>query len=297
VKYSYYPGCTLHSTAGEYDQSVRAVCERLGIELAEIPGWACCGATSAHSVNELLAYALPAHTITAATENAIVAPCAACYNRLRYTDVKLRQDPGTRREVEAAMGREYRAGVAIRHLLDVVANDVTEEALKTSLRRDLGGVKVVCYYGCLLTRPKDVAAFDDMEEPRTMDRLMEACGAEVLDWPHRVICCGAAFSLSRTDIVYHMTGKILASAVKAGADAVVVACPMCQSNLDLRQPAIMKERGMAERIPTVYFTQLMGWAMGYSPRELGFNKIMIDTSPLLQKIGAASKAATAPSEG
>jgi heterodisulfide reductase subunit B len=297
VKFSYYPGCTLHSTAVEYDRSARAVCERLGIELAEIPGWACCGATSAHSVNELLAYALPAHTITSAAEQSIVAPCAACYNRLRYTDVELRRDAHLRREVEQAMGREYRAGVAIRHLLDVVANDVPEEALQAALQRDLGGIKVVCYYGCLLTRPKDVAAFDDMEEPRSMDRLMEACGAEVLDWPHRVICCGAAFSLSRTDIVYHMTGKILASAVKAGADAVVVACPMCQSNLDLRQPAIMKERGITERIPTVYFTQLMGWCMGYAPEALGFNKIMINTSPLLNKIGAGSKSAPAPAEG
>jgi heterodisulfide reductase subunit B len=297
VKFSYYPGCTLHSTAVEYDRSARAVCERLEIELAEIPGWACCGATSAHSVNELLAYALPAHTISSAGEQSIVAPCAACYNRLRYTDVELRQNSQLRHEVETAIGREYRAGVAIRHLLDVVANDVPEEKLKAALQRDLGGVKVVCYYGCLLTRPKDVAAFDDMEEPRSMDRLMEACGAEVLDWPHRVICCGAAFSLSRTDIVHHMTGKILASAVKAGADAVVVACPMCQSNLDLRQAAIMKERGIAERIPTVYFTQLMGWAMGYGPAELGFNKIMIDTSPLLQKAGAGSKDAPAPAEG
>jgi heterodisulfide reductase subunit B len=297
VRFSYYPGCTLHSTAVEYDRSARAVCERLGIELADIPGWACCGATSAHSVNELLAYALPAHTISNATEESIIAPCAACYNRLRYTDVELRRDPDLRREVEAAMGREYRAGVAIRHLLDVVANDFSEDEVKAVLRRDLGGIKVVCYYGCLLTRPKDVAAFDDMEEPRSMDRLMEACGAEVLDWPHRVICCGAAFSLSRTDIVHHMTGKILASAVKAGADAVVVACPMCQSNLDLRQPAIMKELGLAERIPTVYFTQLTGWCMGYEPRELGFDKIMIDTSSLLHKIGAGSEDAPAPAEG
>ena len=297
MKFSYYPGCTLHSTAVEYDQSARAVCKRLGIELADIPGWACCGATSAHSVNELLAYALPAHTITNATEGAIVAPCAACYNRLRYTDVALRGDPHLRREVEGAMGREYRSGVAVRHLLDVVANDVPEEGIKAALQRDLGGVKVVCYYGCLLTRPKDVAAFDDMEEPRAMDRLMEACGAEVLDWPHRVVCCGAAFSLSRTDIVYHMTGKLLASAVKAGADAVVVACPMCHSNLDLRQPAIMKERGITERVPAVYFTQLLGWCMGYSPDELGFKKIMVDTSSLLHKIGAGRKDVPAPSEG
>ena len=294
MKFSYYPGCTLHSTAVEYDQSARAVCKTLGIELVDIPGWACCGATSAHSVNELLAYALPAHTITSATEDAVAAPCAACYNRLRYTDVNLRQNPRLRGEVEKAMGRPYRAGVAIRHLLDIIANDVPEEEVKAKLQGALGGVKVVCYYGCLLTRPKDVAAFDDMEEPRSMDRLMELCGADVLDWPHRVICCGAAFSLSRTDIVHHMTGKIIASALKAGADAVVVACPMCQSNLDLRQPAILKRLGIRERIPAVYFTQLMGLCMGYSSDDLGFKKIMVDTSALIKKIktGRAEAAAT-----
>lgn len=293
MKFSYYPGCTLHSTAVEYDLSARAVCKTLGIELVEVPGWACCGATSAHSVNELLAYALPAHTITNATENSVAAPCAACYNRLRYTDVKLRQDTHLRTEVEKALGKPYRTGVAIRHLLDIIANYVPEEKIKASLRDTLGGVKVVCYYGCLLTRPKDVAAFDDVEEPRTMDRLMELCGADVLDWPHRVICCGAAFSLSRTDVVYHMTGKLLAAALRAGADAVVVACPMCQSNLDLRQPAILKKIGIKERIPAVYFTQLMGLCLGHSADELGFKKIMVDTSALIQKIKSGRAEAAA----
>jgi heterodisulfide reductase subunit B len=297
VKLSYYPGCTLHSTAAEYDLSARAVCKTLGIELAEIPGWACCGATSAHSVNELLAYALPAHTITNATESSVVAPCAACYNRLRYTDVTLREDARLRAEVEKALGRPYRAGVAVRHLLDVIANDLPQDEIKAKLQNSLGGAKVVCYYGCLLTRPKDVAAFDDMEEPRTMDRLMELCGADVLDWPHRVICCGAAFSLSRTDIVYHMTGKIISSALRTGADAVVVACPMCQSNLDLRQPAILKRLGIKERVPTVYFTQLMGLCLGYSADELGLGKIMIDTSPLLRKIEEGRAQVAAPAEG
>jgi len=293
VKFSYYPGCTLHSTAAEYDASARAVCDALGIELAEIPGWACCGATSAHAVNELAAYALPAHTISQASEDAIIAPCAACYNRLRYTDVTLREKPRLRAEVEEALGHPYRAGVAIRHLLDVVANDVAEDDLRAAIQDTLADVKVVCYYGCLLTRPKDVAAFDDMEEPRTMDRLMEMCGAEVLDWPHRVICCGAAFSLSRTDIVYHMTGKLLAAAARRGADAVVVACPMCQSNLDIRQRRILKDLGLAREVPAVYFTQLLGLCMGYAPGELGLDKIMVDTSPLLAKIceGRAARAA------
>jgi len=293
VKYSYYPGCTLHSTAVEYDESAHAVCEALGVELVPIPGWACCGATSAHSVNELLAYALPAHTIAGSTEDAIVAPCAACYNRLRYTDVTLRQNAELRARVEDAIGRRYRAGVAIRHLLDVIANDVPAEALQAKLVQKLDGLRVVCYYGCLLTRPKDVAAFDDMEEPRAMDRLMAAAGARVLDWPHRTVCCGAAFSLSRTDIVYKMTGKLLASASRAGADAVVVACPMCQSNLDLRQPPILKKIGVKTAVPAVYFTQLLGLAMGYPARKLGFGKIMMNTSGLLKKITAARAAAPA----
>ncbi|UCH78236.1 MAG: CoB--CoM heterodisulfide reductase iron-sulfur subunit B family protein [Candidatus Coatesbacteria bacterium] len=296
MKFSYYPGCTLHSTGAEYDQSVRAVCHTLGIELVEIPGWGCCGATSAHSVNELLAYALPAHTITNATEEAIAAPCAACYNRLRYTDVNLRENASLRAEVEKALDRPYRAGVAVRHLLDIIANDVPGEEIQAKLQGTLGGLKVVCYYGCLLTRPKKVAAFDDMEEPRSMDRLMQLCGAEVLDWPHRVVCCGAAFSLSRTDIVRHMTGKLLTSALRAGAEAVVVACPMCQSNLDLRQPAILKERGVRERVPAVYFTQLLGLALGHSAKALGFRKIMVDTSSLLARV-EAGREAPAEAEG
>lgn len=291
--FSYYPGCTLHSTSVEYDHSTKAVAAALGVEFAEIPGWACCGATSAHSVNEFLAYALPAHTIANATEQTIVAPCAACYNRLRYTNHALRGDPELRRTIEQALGRPYRTDVEIRHLLDVVANDIPLEVVKARVQSPLGGVKIVCYYGCLLTRPREIAAFDDMEEPRSMERLLAACGAEPLDWPHRTVCCGAAFSLSRTDIVHKMTGKILKAAAAAGADAIAVACPMCQSNLDLRQPAILKQLRLNRAIPAVFFTQLMGLAFGLDPKKLGFGKIMVDTSGLLQKIREGRAAAAA----
>jgi heterodisulfide reductase subunit B len=291
--FSYYPGCTLHSTSIEYDHSARAVAGALGIEFAEVPGWACCGATSAHSVNEFLAYALPAHTIANATEQTIVAPCAACYNRLRYTNHALRQDPELRGTIEKVLGRPFRTDVQIRHLLDVVANDVSPDEVKAKVQRSLGGAKVVCYYGCLLTRPREIAAFDDMEEPRSMERLLAACGAEPLDWPHRTVCCGAAFSLSRTDIVHKMTGKLLKAAMAAGADAIAVACPMCQSNLDLRQPAIRKRLNLGPAVPAVFFTQLMGWAFGFDPKKLGFGKIMVDTSNLLRKFqeGRAPSAA------
>lgn len=284
MKFSYYPGCTLHSTAVEYDTSTKAVCRVLGIELVPIPGWACCGATSAHSVNELLAYALPAHTINNADQPAIIAPCAACYNRLRYTDYALNGNVELRRRVEEVLGKPYKTGVAIRHLLDVIANDISIADIKNLVKTPLTGLRVVCYYGCLLTRPRAVAAFDDMEEPRAMDRLMAACGAEVSDWPHRTLCCGAAFSLSRTDIVYRMTGKILAAAARAGADAVVVACPMCQSNLDLRQKKIRHDIKLPREIPCVYFTQLLGLAFNIPVKELAFDKLLVNPSTIIKKI-------------
>jgi heterodisulfide reductase subunit B len=283
----------LHATAAEYDASTRAVAAALGLELREIPGWACCGATSAHSVNEFLAYALPAHTVANATERELIAPCAACYNRLRYTGHALSRDADLRRRVEGVLGRPVPTDVNVRHLLDVLARDVAPDAVKAHVTAPLGGVKVVCYYGCLLTRPGDVAAFDDVEEPRLMDNLMTAVGAQVLDWPHRTVCCGAAFALSRTDIVIQLTGKIVRSAAAVGADAVVVACPMCQSNLDLRQPTIVRRLGLAKLIPAVYFTQLLGLAFGLDARALGFDKIMVDTKPLLAAIAAGRAQAAA----
>lgn len=257
MKIAYYPGCSLEATAREYDQSSRAACRALGLELEELEDWNCCGSTSAHNLNHLLASSLAARNIALAQKSGldVAIPCAACYARLRKADHLLRQGGEIKEELEEVVDFKYTGQVAVISLLEAVVARVGLDKVREKVTRPLKGLKVVCYYGCLMVRPPEVRGFDRVENPEMLDRLMEALGAEVRQWSYKTECCGAGLSLTRPEVVEGLVGRLAEAARAAGAGALVTACPLCQANLEMRQKG-------SPKIPSFYFTELLGIALG-----------------------------------
>jgi heterodisulfide reductase subunit B len=281
MKFSYYPGCSLHATGIEYDASTRAVFEALGIELVELEDWVCCGASSAHSLDAELALSLPAINLALAQEAAqgdILAPCAACFNRTKSADYVLRHDSARRQHVEQSVGFQYTGQVHVRNPLDVVMNEVGPGRLAARVTRPLTGLKVVSYYGCLIVRPPKVIEFDDPENPVIMTRILQALGADVRPWSYAVDCCGGSASLPRVDIATKLVSGLVEHAREAGAEAIVTACPMCQMNLEMRQ-------ARHPQLPILYFTELMGLAFDLPASSSWWGKHLIDPTPVLKAAG------------
>jgi heterodisulfide reductase subunit B2 len=286
VTYGYYPGCSLHSTGAEYDASFRAVCARIGVDLAEIEGWTCCGSSAAHAASHLLSVALPIRNLVRAEERglaSVLVPCAACFSRFKTAAHDVARDPVLARDVEEVIGRSYEASAKILHPLEILAERLADLAARKT--RDLSHLRPVAYYGCLLTRPPDVMQFDDCEYPLSMDKVLRAVGIETLDWSAKTDCCGAALSLSETEVVLDLTRAILEEAKAAGANAIAVACPLCHVNLDARQPEVDAKFGTAFGIPIFYFTQLVALALGAAPAEVGLSRHLVDPRPLLAMAG------------
>jgi len=292
--YSYYPGCSLHGTAKEYDRSLRLVSGKLGIELKEIHDWNCCGATAAHSTDEILGLALPARNLALAAVMGlpVLAPCAMCFNRMKVTQHEL-QDPAKRQAVEARSGEPTKRSLSqsvsqpmeILSLLHAFGNDEMLAAIEAAVVKPLKGLKAVCYYGCLLVRPAEIVKPDNLENPQMMDRLVAKLGVEVLDWPFKTECCGGSLALARTDIVWELGRRLLRMARSVGADCIVTACPMCHSNLDTRQSQIKAKYGEAFDMPIFYVTELMGLAFGLSPKELMIDKHLTDAMAVAGRAG------------
>jgi heterodisulfide reductase subunit B len=284
MRYAYYPGCSLHSTASDYQQSIDSVFKKLSIDLAEVEDWTCCGASAAHASDLLLPLVLPAKDLAKVEKMGleVMAPCAACYNRLRTAAYKIRESPGLRKKVEEILKADFPGTVAVRHISDVVVNVYGLEAIGKLLQKNLGGMKVVCYYGCLSARPQKIVAFDDPVYPSYLDRLIQTLGGEPIEWPFKTECCGGSFSVSRTDIVLKLTRDLLDMARSLGAEAVVVDCPLCQFNLDFRQEEVEKKYGVHFALPVFYFTQLLGICLGLGEESLGLKKLNVDPFPLLE---------------
>ena len=278
--YAYFPGCSLHSTGLEYGLSTRAVFRQIGYQLQELPGWNCCGASSAHALNHWLGVALPARNLALAEAQGhdLVVPCAACFNRLKGAEHAMKNEPDLRSEIEAMLGFRFSGSVAIRPVLGVLCEDFGPEQLRAQVQRPLTGLKLVTYYGCLLVRPPQVVGFDDPEDPRLMESLLRACGAEVLPWSHATDCCGGSLSLSRSDVVRDLVSRIVARAREAGAEALATACPLCQVNLEMRQVEEPK-------MPAFYFTELLGLALGLPEAGKWWRKHLIDPRPALRAAG------------
>ena len=287
----YFPGCSLHGTSREYDESLRALLAALGTSVEEIDDWSCCGASSAHQGGRLLGVALPARNLARAEAQGlseVLAPCAACYSRLAASRYEMDRDPALAAKVRLVLAREdFRNRVQVRNLLQVLRDRLAD--LKAAVRVPLKDLRVAAYYGCLLVRPPEVTgAFDDPEAPSSMEDICRALGATPVAWNRRLDCCGASLSLARSPSVIRLGSAILQDARKAGAEAVVTACPMCHSNLDLRQGA-MRNRGAFEgEMPVLFLSELAGLALGIPPKTLGLQRHFVPTGSVTSRFAAAA---------
>jgi len=297
MKYAYFPGCSQESTAQEYNRSLLAVARRLeAMELLEIPDWNCCGATPAAAiVNPMLPHSLAARNLSITRQmglDQIVAPCAACYKNLRKASHDLNAYAELRAQARGALkDRPLDRVPAVRHPLDVIVNDVGIDNIP--VEKPLRGLKIASYYGCLLTRP--AGGFDDIEYPESMDRLMEALGAEAVDWHYKTKCCGGGIYMFHENVSFRMSADVLAHAKAAGANAVTVGCPFCQLMLDLYQDKLAAIRDTTFDLPILFFTQLMGLAMNVDRQELGLKRLIVSPFELLAAtVDAAGESQPAP---
>jgi heterodisulfide reductase subunit B2 len=268
-----YPGCSLKGSSREYTESVLAVAKACGIELVEIEDWNCCGATAAHNLNKELSLALPARILSLAEQQGmkeIVVPCAACYSRLTVTKHEIGEHPELNESITKANGLIYSGSVEVLNIIQMIDKYVTPN-LEGRITKPFDH-KVACYYGCLLVRPHGILKFDREEDPQSMDELMLKAGATPIDWAFKTECCGAGLSVSRTSSVGRLSGEIMKDAVDRGAEAVIVACPMCHSNLDMRREAINSYLGEKVDIPVLYATQVLGLALGLDREALGLQR-------------------------
>ncbi|MBU1669912.1 MAG: CoB--CoM heterodisulfide reductase iron-sulfur subunit B family protein [Actinobacteria bacterium] len=286
MSFTYYPGCSQSGSAEEFGDSTLAVCEALGIELLELPDWSCCGASSGHMTNDLLSVSLPGRDLAAARAlgRDMLVVCAACYSRMKVSQRRILEDEELAGKVEDAVGADPRFTGRIRHLLDVLVNDVGLAEIKPRVVRSLGGLKAVPYYGCLLVRPPEVCCCDSVENPTDLDRFLAALGAEVRPWSFKTDCCGGSLSLSRTDVVERLVNRLFERAEEAGANCIVTACPMCTANLEMRQKPSKFGFSIPHPIPVLYFTEMLGLAMGLPDAEEWFKAHIIDPHPLLKEL-------------
>ncbi len=290
TKLTYFPGCSAHGTSEEFDTTLKLVMKSLDVEMEEIPDWNCCGATSAHVMTENLAMALPMRNLVLAERlknKTMGIACASCYSRMKTTKAEIDANPELAKRINSTIVEEgeYHGNIDIKSMLQFFYEDIGLETIQNKVTYPLKGLKVACYYGCLLTRPATITRFDSPEYPMSMDRIMTALGATPTEFDFKTECCGASFSISDTEIVLSLSGNILEMAQESGAHAIVVACPLCQSNLDMRQPDIDKLAGKKYHIPVLYLTQLMALALGSPVKDLKPSKHIIPIEPALAHIG------------
>jgi heterodisulfide reductase subunit B len=293
----------LERNAAAYDVSTKAVAGPLQLELVEVDDWNCCGATEYFSLNLLPAYAMVARNLAlAAQQNGngrqMVAPCSACYLNLAKTDHYMAESPDLEKNVNTALaagGLHYEPGsMKVRHLLDVVVNDIGFEAIAGKVTHPLKGLRVAPYYGCMILRPDYLNGFDNPEYPQTLDKLMTVLGAKVVDFPMKAQCCGGHMTQISEPVAFEMIRRLLKNASDYDADIIVTLCPMCQLNLDAYQEGVNRFFKTDYGIPVLYFTQMMGLAFGMQPEELGIGKEMVDARPALAKVGVEVPEEEAP---
>lgn len=276
MRYGYYPGCSLKSSAIEYDVSLRAVFEQLGFELVEIPDWVCCGAAPAITIDRRLVDVLSAYNLALAAQVApeLVVPCPECYKNFRHALKSLQEDEGVLNEVQAILGRDLPPLPKVKHPLEILIEADFPQA------QGLENLKVACYHGCLLTRP--VPSFDSPEFPTIMDRILGRVGYETVDFHYKAKCCGGALLLPYEDTAVELTARVLKSAKDAGANCVAVACPLCHMLLDAYQSSAEQKLNQELNLPVFYFSQLLGIALGIEPASLGFERLVVSPQPALE---------------
>ncbi|NOU45996.1 MAG: CoB--CoM heterodisulfide reductase iron-sulfur subunit B family protein [Bacteroidales bacterium] len=273
MKIGIYPGCSLTGSARDYNESVFALAKAFDIELVQVPDWNCCGATAAHNLNKELSLSLPARILATAEKNGldeVLVPCAACYSRLAVTQHELKMNPELKNRIGEIIGMDYRGTTKLINVIEWIDAYIIPN-LEGRITKPFD-YKVACYYGCLMVRPNKVLNYDRAEDPQTMDIAMEKIGAHPLYFPFKTECCGAGLSVSRTEIVAKLSGKIIEDAEHRGADTLIVACPMCHSNLDMRRPSINKYWESDFKLPVMYVTQAIGLAVGLTAKDVGLQR-------------------------
>jgi len=284
--YSYFPGCTYHSTGKEYDMSFKAVCSILDIELKDVNNWICCGSSSAHTTSKLLSVSLPIQNLSEVEKenlNEVVVPCVSCYSRFKKSIYEIENDSQLMKDVSEVIDYQFQNKVKVLNPLEIFKNGMLEE-IRDKVKKDLSEIKMVCYYGCILTRPPKFMKFDGCEYPVSMDEILKDIGVNVLDWSYKTDCCGMSLSLTNSDIVLRLTNNIFENATDVGADAIAVSCSLCHANLDTRQEEVNKLYNKKYNLPIFYFTQVMGLAFGCGVKELGLDKHFVSTDKLLKRI-------------
>jgi heterodisulfide reductase subunit B len=288
MKYIYYPGCSLEGTAREYNISTQAAMKAMGAELVELEDWTCCGASAAEAQSHLLSMVLAARNLALGermeVEGDFLIPCSACYLNLRRVEDHVRRDETLLDKINEALQEEaleYKGGIKVRHLLDVMATDFEPEKVRSRVKRSLSGLRVAPYYGCQALRP--YPDFDDPQEPRSMEPLIEALGAEIHPWSVGAKCCGAALMTTKKEVALELTAGVLQAA--RGADCIVTVCPMCQMNLEAYQSPISHKTGEDIQISIVYLPQLLGMAFDLPEEELKMDLNLAVTDGFRSKAG------------
>lgn len=287
MKYSYYPGCSLHTTAKEFDISTKVVMQELGIQLEELQDWSCCGGSVAAGVSHDVGMAMAARNVALAQKQNLdlLASCSGCYNKSARA-AKALENPTEKERITAILSEmgisvsDY--NIRVRNVVDVLVNDVD---IASRVTKPLTGLKVACYYGCLLTRPADITGWDSPVFPMSMDKLAKVCGAEVVDFRSKTKCCGGPILVSQQDVAFELTKNLLDEAKSLGADCIVLACPLCDTNLELRQSDIEKKYNVSYHLPILYITEIIGLALGIKPSKLGMNKHIVSPKSVLAKLG------------
>lgn len=301
MNFVYYPGCSARGSSKDYELSTQAVCKALDINLVDIPDWNCCGSTPAHAVDTELSAALCVRNLDIAAQQEaelVLTPCPSCLSNLKLASKRM-EDPAFRVRVDELLdGPSAKTFPPVTSVMQGIAENFDMEAIAARVRKSLKGLRLAAYYGCLMSRPAEIMNFGDPENPTLMESMLAACGAEMVDFPLKTACCGASFGIPERVMTARNSGRILDLATQLGVDAVIVACPLCQMNLDLRQPQASKEMGTSFNLPVLYFTQMMGIAFGLDHKDLGLGKLRVSTDGLIRKLdelrrdsAAGSKAA------
>ena len=299
MNFAYYPGCSARGSSKDYEMSTQAVCKALDMRLVDIPDWNCCGSTPAHAVDTELSAALCVRNLDIAAQQEaelVLTPCPSCLSNLKLASKRM-EDPAFRVRVDELLdGPSAKTFPPVTSVMQGIAENFDMEAIAARVRKSLKGLRLAAYYGCLMSRPAEIMNFGDPENPTLMESMLAACGAEMVDFPLKTACCGASFGIPERPMTARNSGRILDLATQLGVDAVIVACPLCQMNLDLRQPQASKEMGTSFNLPVLYFTQMMGIAFGLDHKDLGLGKLRVSADGLIRKLDELRRESAAGSK-
>jgi heterodisulfide reductase subunit B2 len=291
-KYAYFPGCSLEKMARSYHESAQAAMHALDVELEEIEDWNCCGATTYFNIDELLADTLCARNLAIAEQLKldVVAPCSGCFKNLYSARKHLTHDHDLAEHVNEALAEDdlkFAGTSEVRHLLEVMVKDVGLEEIKKRVQRPLTGLKVATYYGCQILRPRK--DHEDVESPHFFEDLMTAIGAEPVNFLLKLRCCSAALLITNREAALSMVKNLLENAVQSGASIITTACPLCQVNLECYQKQVNSDFGTDFNVPVLYFTQLVGLALGVPRGKLGIGSELVSVAPALAGAGEGGR--------